>query len=165
VWRDGGCGITVKGNNGGGWSSNGVVFWLGRRQNRDMIEWWWEWPRLRRSFHSSGGWELGGPGRVICCGGADSMLRFRLERGGDGMKHCLKMKQRQWAHLGSMGRKHDTVQKWRRRPEERRHRAEEREETTPVVLTWILLGQKMKKNHVVNSTASNGRWRFKATMS
>jgi hypothetical protein len=32
---------------------------------------------------------------VVGGGGADSMLRFRLERGGDGMKHCRKMKQRQ----------------------------------------------------------------------
>jgi hypothetical protein len=27
--------------------------------------------------------------------GADSMLRFQLERGGDRMKHCRKMKRRQ----------------------------------------------------------------------
>jgi hypothetical protein len=42
---------------------------------------------------------------VTCCGGADSMLRFRLKRGGDGMKHCRKMKRRQRARLGSMGSK------------------------------------------------------------
>jgi hypothetical protein len=29
-----------KGNDGGGWSSDGVVLWLGRRQNKDTIEWW-----------------------------------------------------------------------------------------------------------------------------
>jgi hypothetical protein len=45
-------------------------------------------------------------------GGADSMLQFQLERGGDGMKHCRKMKWRQQACLGSMERKHDTV-RWR----------------------------------------------------
>jgi hypothetical protein len=33
------------------------------------------------------------------------MLRFRLERGGDGMKHWQKMKRRQQAHLDSMDRK------------------------------------------------------------
>jgi hypothetical protein len=27
--------------------------------------------------------------------GMDSILRFRLKRGGDGMKHCRKMKRRQ----------------------------------------------------------------------
>jgi hypothetical protein len=26
----------------GGWSSDGVVLWLGRRQNSDAIEWWGE---------------------------------------------------------------------------------------------------------------------------
>jgi hypothetical protein len=49
---------------------------------------------------------------VACCGGADSMLQFQLEMGGDGMKHCQKMKRRQRARLGSMGRKRDTV--WER---------------------------------------------------
>jgi hypothetical protein len=43
--------------------------------------------------------------------GADSMFRFRLERGGDGMKHCWKMKRRQQALLGSMGRKRDTTRR------------------------------------------------------
>jgi hypothetical protein len=43
-------------------------------------------------------------------GGADSMLQFQLEREGDGMNHCWKMKQRQRAHVGSMGRKCDMVQ-------------------------------------------------------
>jgi hypothetical protein len=35
---------------------------------------------------------LGSLGRVAGSGGADSMLRFWLERGGNGMKHCQKMK-------------------------------------------------------------------------
>jgi hypothetical protein len=35
------------------------------------------------------------PGRVAGGGGADSMLRFWLERGGDGTMHCHKMKQRE----------------------------------------------------------------------
>jgi hypothetical protein len=47
VWRDDGREIAVKGNDGGGWSSDGVMLWLGRRQNRDAIEWWEELPRLR----------------------------------------------------------------------------------------------------------------------
>jgi hypothetical protein len=33
---------TVKGNNSGGWSSDGVVLWLGRRQNEDAVEWFGE---------------------------------------------------------------------------------------------------------------------------
>jgi hypothetical protein len=42
-------------------------------------------------------------------GSADSMLQFRLERAGDGMK---LMKRRHRAHLGSTGRKRDTA-RWR----------------------------------------------------
>jgi hypothetical protein len=38
VWRDDGHGTVVKGNDGGGWSSNGVMLWLGRRQNGDAVE-------------------------------------------------------------------------------------------------------------------------------
>jgi hypothetical protein len=32
-------GTAVKGNDGGGWSSDDVVLWLGRRQNGDTAEW------------------------------------------------------------------------------------------------------------------------------
>jgi hypothetical protein len=42
VWRDDEHGTAVKGNNVGGWSSDGVVLWLGRRQNEDVIESWKE---------------------------------------------------------------------------------------------------------------------------
>jgi hypothetical protein len=49
--------------------------------------------------------------RMASGGGANSMLRFRLEREGDVMKHYQKMKRRQRACLGSMERKHDTT--WR----------------------------------------------------
>jgi hypothetical protein len=47
VWRDNGRGAEVKGNSGGGWSSDGLVFWLGRRQNEDAVAWWGEGPMLR----------------------------------------------------------------------------------------------------------------------
>jgi hypothetical protein len=40
----------------------------------------------------------------------------------------------------------------------------ETEETTPVGLTWILLDQKIKKIHAVDSVIINRQWRFKATM-
>jgi hypothetical protein len=36
--RDDGREATVKINDGGGWSSDGVVLWLERRQNEDAIE-------------------------------------------------------------------------------------------------------------------------------
>jgi hypothetical protein len=42
----------------------------------------------------------------------NSILHFRLKRGGDGTKRCQKMKRRQRAHLDSMKRKRDTMQ-WR----------------------------------------------------
>jgi hypothetical protein len=41
VRRDDGHEMTVKGNDGSGWSSDGVVLWLGRRQNEDAVEWWY----------------------------------------------------------------------------------------------------------------------------
>jgi hypothetical protein len=47
VQRDDGCKIAVKGNDGGGWRSDGMVLWLGRRQNGHMVKLWGEWPRLR----------------------------------------------------------------------------------------------------------------------
>jgi hypothetical protein len=40
VWKDDGHGTVVKGNNGGRWSLDGVVLWLGRRKNGDVVEWW-----------------------------------------------------------------------------------------------------------------------------
>jgi hypothetical protein len=47
VWRDDRCGSMVKRNDDGRWSSNGVVLYLVRRQNKDVIEWWGELSRLR----------------------------------------------------------------------------------------------------------------------
>jgi hypothetical protein len=47
--------------------------------------------------------------RMTCCGGADLILWFRLERGGDIIKHYRKIKRRHRAHLDSIGRKRDTV--------------------------------------------------------
>jgi hypothetical protein len=44
------------------------------------------------TFYSSRGWESGGPWRVANSGGADSMLWFQLERGGDETKCYQKMK-------------------------------------------------------------------------
>jgi hypothetical protein len=42
VRRDDGRKTTVKGNDGGEWSSNGVVLSLGRMQNRDAVKCWGE---------------------------------------------------------------------------------------------------------------------------
>jgi hypothetical protein len=152
----------VKENDGDGWSSDNMVLWVGKRQNRDAAEWWGEWINLRWSFYSNWGWESGGPQRMDCGGGADSILQFWLERRGDQMKRCHKIKWRQWARLSLMRRKRDTA--WWRWPEEMRHRGGERVDTTPVWLTRILLGHKIKRINMVDSTVTN-RWRFKAMMS
>jgi hypothetical protein len=111
VWRDSGRETMVKGNNGIRWISDGVLLWLGKRQNGDAVEWWGEWPNLRWSFYSSGGWESGDPERVAYDGGADSLLQFWLESECDGTKHWQKIKRRQWAHLDSMRRKRDTARR------------------------------------------------------
>jgi hypothetical protein len=42
LWRDGGRGTAVKGNDDDEWSSDGVVLCLGRMQNVDVVEWWGE---------------------------------------------------------------------------------------------------------------------------
>jgi hypothetical protein len=68
-----------------------------------------ELSKLRWPFYNSGGWESGCLGRVADGGGVNSILRFRLERGGDGTKSCWKMKRRQRARFGSMRRKRDTA--------------------------------------------------------
>jgi hypothetical protein len=90
------------------------------------------------------------------------MLRFRLEREGDGMKHWWKMKRNQRAHLDFMGGKRDTAQQRgdvdRRRDDTREERrGDTREETPPFGLTQILLGQKMKSTHAIDLATTNGR--------
>jgi hypothetical protein len=47
VWMDNSREIVVKGNHSGGWSFDGMVIWLGRRQNGDVVEWWGEWSSFR----------------------------------------------------------------------------------------------------------------------
>jgi hypothetical protein len=166
--RDNRCRTTVKENNGGGWTSDGVFLWLGRRQNENVVEWWREWPIFRWFFYSSGGWELDSLRRVAGDGMQIQCFNFGSRRETTG-KHCWKMKQRQQAHHGSMyifsfclspraalsplhvkEAWHDAASWWRQ-SEERRHRKGEREEMTSVELTWILLDQKIKKIHVIDS--------------
>jgi hypothetical protein len=64
-------------------------------------------------FYSSGGCESECPRRVTGGGDVDLILLFRLEGGGDEMKYYQKMKWRQRAPLGSMGRKRGDIG-WRR---------------------------------------------------
>jgi hypothetical protein len=80
-------------------------------------------------------WESSGTGRVA--GGVDSMLWFRLERGGDMTKCCRKMKRVSLAG-GEV-------------PLERGKGGDD---------VWAeanLTGPKMKKIHAVDSAGTNGR--------
>jgi hypothetical protein len=95
---------------------------------------WVEWPRFRWPFYSSGEWKSCGLGRMADGGGANLMLRFRLEMGGNGIKHYRKTKRRPWAHFDSMERKCDTTQHC---GDVDQRRGGAREETMPVGLTWI----------------------------
>jgi hypothetical protein len=47
VWREDGRETAVKENDSDMWSSDGLVLWLGSKQNGDAVEWWREWSRLR----------------------------------------------------------------------------------------------------------------------
>jgi hypothetical protein len=38
IWRDDECETAVKENNDGGWSSNDILLWLEKMQNRDTSE-------------------------------------------------------------------------------------------------------------------------------
>jgi hypothetical protein len=149
----------VKGNNDGRWRSDGVMLWLGRRQNRDVVEWWGEWVILRWPFYRSGERELGGS-RRMAGGGADSMLRFRLERVDDMTKHWRKMKWRQRAHLGSMRMKCDMTQQCGD-VGQRIGGTGEGKERRRYQLGWreSLLGRKIKKIHVVDLAAT--KWMIK----
>jgi hypothetical protein len=45
-----GAGRPVKGNDNDRWSSDGVVLWLGRRQNGDAVEWWERVDKVEMTF-------------------------------------------------------------------------------------------------------------------
>jgi hypothetical protein len=91
-------------------------------------------------------------------GGTNSMLQFRLERGGDRTKHYRKMKRRQRAHLGSIGRKRDRTRQ-RGDVDQRRGGTVEgkMKKTTLVGLTRIIIGLKMKKIYAIDLATTNER--------
>jgi hypothetical protein len=39
MWMDDECETAVKWNDDDRWNFDGVVLWLGRRQNKDAVEW------------------------------------------------------------------------------------------------------------------------------
>jgi hypothetical protein len=152
VRRDNEHRIAVKENNGGGWSSNGVVVWLGRRQNEDVIEWWREWLGWDDIFIS-----VEGGSRAV-----RGVWSATVVRGEALPEDEAKAANSSWLHGKEAWH---GASAWRRRPEVRRHRGGERKETTSIGLMWILMDQKIKKIHTVNSTDTNGRWRFKTMLS
>jgi hypothetical protein len=91
------------------------------------------------------------------------MLQFWLERGGS---EALLEDEADVASSYWLNGKEEwhSATVWRHRTGESRHRGE-REETMTVGLTQILLGQKIKKIHTVDSADTNGWWKFKAAMS
>jgi hypothetical protein len=138
--RDDECGITVKWNNGGGWSSDGVVLWLGRIQNRDAVEWWIEWSMLRWYFYNSGGWES----RRSEKDGLRQWCRFNalvLARDGRQRKEALLEDKTNTPSSSWLNGKKvwHVAAAWQCRSVERWHRWGEIEETIPVGLTRILL--------------------------
>jgi hypothetical protein len=143
--RDDKCETAVKENDNDGWSSDGVVLWLGRRQNRYVVGWWGEWPRLRWSFYSSGG-EVGRSGESSLrgwCGFNISVLTWEGRRWNKALaEYELKSSSLFWLNEKEMW--HGAAV-WRCRSEERWHRGRKREEMTPVGLTWILLNRKWRK--------------------
>jgi hypothetical protein len=73
---------------------------------------------------------------------------------------------RQWARLGSMGMKCDTM-RWRGHIGQRRGGIGEGKGRRRRQLDWheSYWTKEIKKIYVIDSTTKNGRWRFKATMS
>jgi hypothetical protein len=101
---------------------------------------------------------LSGSESVAYGGGTDSILQFQLERGGNGTKHCRKIKRRQQACLDSMERKRDTVWRhdnidWRRGNTEEGKGGDDASWTN----TNLTGPKKMKKIQTVDSVATNGR--------
>jgi hypothetical protein len=150
----------VKGNDNDEWSSDSVVLWLGWRQNRDVVVWWGEWPRLRCHFYSSWEWESSGPGGWLI-----AVVRIQclciLAREGIRRDQTLSEDEVEAASSPWLNGKetwHNTVA-LRRRPEERRYRGGEREEMTLAGLTRILTGLKDKENS--RGRFSCYKWRVK----
>jgi hypothetical protein len=129
VQRDDERETAVKGNDNGWW-----------------IEWWTEWPRLRWPFYSSGvgvRWS-GVGGRRRWCKFNASVLAWEESRRDEALPEDeAEVAISSW--LNGKETWHGTTV-WRCQTEERRYRGGEREETTPVGLTWILAGSKNEEN-------------------
>jgi hypothetical protein len=89
---------------------------------------------IRVPFLQQQGAKAGGPIRVADDSDADSILRFWLERGGDGTKHYKNMKRRRRARLGSMGRQRVMV-RWRGDIDRRRESIQRGKERRRLQLT------------------------------
>jgi hypothetical protein len=152
VWMDK-CETAVKENNNSGWSSDGMVLWLWRRQNRDVVEWWENWSRLRWPFIAveSESW-------VVRGGWTTAVVRIQcLSFSSRGEERCQNMKRRQRARLGSMRRNCDVVQQ-RDNVSWRRCGTEEGKGRRWHQLGWreSSLGRQIKKIYAIDSTAING---------
>jgi hypothetical protein len=140
-------GTAVKGNNGGGWSSDAVVLSLVRRQNGGVIEWWREWPRLRWHFHNSGGWmgvrqSKEGGQRWWCRFNTSVLARERRWHDEVLPKDETEAVSLSWLHGKEMW--HGVVVWWRQ-SEDRCHQGRERDEMMTIRPMQILLGRKWGK--------------------
>jgi hypothetical protein len=100
---------TVKGNDNGGWTSDGVILWLERRQNGDAGGWWGRVANIEMIFLYQWRVRVGqsGEGSLRWCCGFNASASIRGEATGQSV--ARKMNRRQRAHLGSMGRKRDMM--------------------------------------------------------
>jgi hypothetical protein len=141
------------------------MFYLGRRQNGDVVDWWREWPRLRWHFYSTGGWESSCLERVGGGGGADSMLRFRFKGEATGRSIAGRWNRDSELILapwkGSMTRHGGITILVGGEAALGREKGGDNARWVDTNLT----GQKMKKNSCRTFSCYNGQWRFKVMMS
>jgi hypothetical protein len=155
VWRDDGHGTIIKGNDGIGWSSDGMVLWLGRRQMEtrlsggDSGQGWHDLFMTVEGVSPAvrGGW-LAAVVQIQCFsfGWRGEATWWSIVGRWSGGNNLILA-----AWEGSVTRHNGVVTSVRGDD-----------------VSWAdvnLTGPKMKKINVVDSAAINGWWRFKAIMS
>jgi hypothetical protein len=164
--RDDGRETSVKGNDDSGWSSDGVVLWLERRQNEDTIEWlgeWLSWDDLFIALESASRAVREGNLRWWC--GFNPLVSAQEVRRRD---KALSEDKAEAASSSWLNRK-EAWHKMQRRDDvsQRRDGTGKGKGRRRCQLGWreSYGGQKIKKIHTVDSTGTNGRWRFKIALS
>jgi hypothetical protein len=152
--------MTVKGNNGDAWIFDDVMLWLWRRKNGDTVEWW----------RTGQGWndifiKVEGGSQTVRGGWPMAVVRIQYFSFGSRDEVTEQIIAERWNRGSEL-----VFAQWERsmtrRTGWRRGGTGEgkREEMTRVELTRILLVEKIKKIHVIDSPTTNWWWRFKAMM-